>query len=75
MNRVVEDHIASGYILKPEYRAVKDPDQEIDFIIRYTPGPMAQQSTSRIRSNLKSPATQLSEGRPVSDDLGNSAST
>lgn len=62
MNHVAEDHILSGYILKPEYRAVKEPDQEIDFIIRYTPGPMAHQSTSRIRSNLKSPATQLPAG-------------
>lgn len=62
MNHVAEDHITSGYILKPEYRPIKEPGQETDFIIRYKPGPMASQSTSRIRSSLKSPAGQLPAG-------------
>jgi hypothetical protein len=63
MNHVAEDHIASGYILKPEYLTVKESEQEIDFIVRYKPGPMATQSTSRIRSYLKkSPPTELSAG-------------
>jgi len=30
MDRVIRDHLASGYIKKAEYRAVKEPDQEID---------------------------------------------
>jgi hypothetical protein len=53
MNSVAADHIRSGYILKPEYRAVKEPGQELDFIIRYRPGPMARESTARIRAHLK----------------------
>jgi hypothetical protein len=52
MNRVVADHVASGYILKPEYRAVEDPGQEADWLIRYCPGPMARESTNRIRASL-----------------------
>ncbi len=56
MNRVAADHIASGYIQKPEYRSVQEPGQEIDFIIRYKPGSMASQSTARIRAHLKNPA-------------------
>jgi hypothetical protein len=65
MNRVAGDHIASGYILKPEYCIVKEPGQEIDLIIRYYPGPMARESTARIRATLQAqPATA---GRPIGD--------
>src|SRR5262249_5700695 len=53
MNDVVADHIASGYILKPEYRVIAAQGQGIDFLIRYTPGEMAKESTNRIRANLK----------------------
>ena len=53
MNRVVADHMASGYILKPEYRTIQEPGEEVDFIIRYTPGPMAHESTNRIRASFK----------------------
>jgi hypothetical protein len=55
MNHVVADHIISGYILKPEYRIIKESDQEINCIIRYQPGPMAYESTKRIRANLNFP--------------------
>lgn len=53
MNRVVADHIAAHYILKPEYRTIQEPDAETDFIIRYTPGPMAHESTNRIRASFR----------------------
>ncbi len=56
MNRIVAGHIASGYILKPEYRTLKEPDQEIDLLIRYYPGPMARESTNRIRASLNQSA-------------------
>ena len=63
MHRVASDHIASGYILKPEYRTVKEPGQEIDLIIRYYPGPMAKESTARIRATLQGRPTTA--GQPM----------
>jgi hypothetical protein len=53
MKRIIRDHIESGYIAKVEYRAVKEPDQEIDYIIRYYPGPAAATSMDRIQSHLR----------------------
>jgi hypothetical protein len=50
MNRVVRDHLASGYLNRVEYRIVKEQDQEIDYIIRYYPGLGAKESTDRIQS-------------------------
>lgn len=67
MNRVVADHIASGYILKPEYLIVREANQEDDFLIRYIPGPMARQSTNRIRSNLQQPAIAESNRPQITD--------
>jgi len=64
MNRVAADHIASGYILKPEYRTLKESEKEIDLLIRYTPGPMARESTNRIRANLRHPPT-IAEPTPA----------
>ena len=53
MKRIVRDHVESGYIARVEYRAVKAPDQEIDYIIRYYPGPAATTSMDRIQSHLR----------------------
>jgi hypothetical protein len=50
MNDLIEDHKALGYVEKVEYRAIKEPGQEIDFIIRYYPGEGARNSINRIRS-------------------------
>jgi hypothetical protein len=53
MDRVIKDHIESGYIVKAEYRAVKEPDQLIDYIIRYYPGPGATESMHRVQTHLR----------------------
>ncbi len=38
MNNLIKDHKAFGYLTKAEYRVIKEPGQEIDYIIRYYPG-------------------------------------
>lgn len=48
MKRLIQDHIDRGYISKVEYRSVKEPGQEIDWIIRYYPGEGARMSIQRI---------------------------
>jgi hypothetical protein len=53
MDRVIKDHIESGYIVKSEYRAVKEPGQLIDYIIRYYPGPGATASLDRVQTHLR----------------------
>lgn len=53
MNRVIRDHLESSYIEKAEYRAVKEPDQELDYIIRYYPGAAAGESIDRIQTHLR----------------------
>ena len=53
MKRVVKDHVESGYIRKVEYRAIKEPDQEMDYIIRYYPGIAAGQSIDRIQTHIR----------------------
>lgn len=53
MNRVVQDHVASGYITRVEYRAVKEPDEELDYVIRYYPGPGARESNERIQKFIR----------------------
>jgi hypothetical protein len=53
MDRVVRDHLASGYLSKVEYRPIKETDQELDYIIRYYPGPGAGDSISRIQGHIK----------------------
>jgi hypothetical protein len=50
MNDLIEDHKALGYVEKVEYRAIKEPGQEVDYIIRYYPGEGARNSVNRIRS-------------------------
>lgn len=52
MDRVVRDHLESGYIEKIEYRAIKEPDQVTDYIIRYYPGEGARESIARIQGHL-----------------------
>src|SRR5258708_7201466 len=66
MNRVMRDHLDSGYIRKVEYRAVKEPDQEIDYIIRYYPGPAAGESIDRIQVYIKKKRAErkLTRGLP-----------
>jgi hypothetical protein len=60
MNDLIEDHRAFGYVEKVEYRAIKEPGQEVDYIIRYYPGEGARSSINRIRSRhpRKKRATQ-----------------
>jgi hypothetical protein len=53
MKRAVRDHMESGYLSKVEYRAIKEPNQEIDYIIRYYPGPGASESNSRIQTYIR----------------------
>lgn len=50
MNDLIKDHKVFGYVAKVEYRAIKEPGQEIDYIIRYYPGEGARKSVNRIRS-------------------------
>jgi hypothetical protein len=50
MTRLAQDHLDSGYLTKVEYRSVKEPGQEIDWIIRYYPGETARASIARILS-------------------------
>jgi len=53
MDRVVKEHVESGYITKVEYRAVKEPSQLTDYIIRYYPGPGATASMERVQTHLR----------------------
>jgi hypothetical protein len=50
MNDLIKDHRAFGYLDRVEYRAIREPGQEVDYIIRYYPGEGARQSVNRIRS-------------------------
>jgi len=49
MNKLIKDHKTFGYVSKVEYIELKEPGQELDFIIRYWPGSGASESTKRIR--------------------------
>jgi hypothetical protein len=53
MDRIIKDHIESGYIAKAEYRAIKEPEQLVDYIIRYYPGPGATASMHRVQIHLR----------------------
>ena len=68
MDRVIKDHIESGYIARVEYRAIKEPGQETDYIIRYYPGPAAGHSIDRIQAHIqrKRRTPQRLIGRPAS---------
>lgn len=52
MNEIIKDHLATGYLTKAEYRAIKEPEQELDFIIRYYPGEGAKESIARIQGHI-----------------------
>lgn len=51
MNDLIKDHKAFGYLEKVEYRAIREPGEDIDYIIRYYPGEGARRSVNRIRSH------------------------
>lgn len=53
MNRLVKDHLETRYLSSVEYRAVKEPDKEIDYVIRYYPGGGAGESIARIQGHLQ----------------------
>ncbi len=53
MERLIKDHRAFGYVSKAEYRAVKQPGEEMDFVIRYFPGKGAEESIGRIKTALQ----------------------
>lgn len=52
MNELIKDHLAHGYVMRVDYRAVIEPGEEIDFIVRYYPGEGAKESTQRIRKRI-----------------------
>jgi hypothetical protein len=52
MNRVVQEHLDSGFITKVEYRKIKEPDKEQDFLIRYFVGKSAKESINRIQGHI-----------------------
>lgn len=52
MNRLVKDHLETRYLSSVDYRAVKEPDKEIDYVIRYYPGEGAGESIARIQGHL-----------------------
>src|SRR5712671_3827252 len=62
MKRVVSDHVESGYLSKVEYRAVREPDQEIDFIVRYYPGAAAKESNTRIQTYIRDKRNRRKDG-------------
>jgi hypothetical protein len=64
MNRVVQDHIDSGYISKVQYFAVTEPGQETDYLIRYYPGPAAGESIKRILTNINPRKKGISANKP-----------
>lgn len=51
MNDLIEDHKALGYVERVEYRAIRDPGQKVDYVIRYYPGEGVRDSVRRIRSH------------------------
>ena len=63
MKRVVADHLESGYLSKVEFRAVKELDREVDYIIRYYPGFGATDSNIRIQSFIRERRTRKRDHR------------
>jgi hypothetical protein len=68
MNDLIEDHMAFGYVEKVEYRPIKEPGQEVDYIIRYYPGEEARSSINRIRSRHPRKKKIAQQELPVSKD-------
>src|SRR6185295_7495196 len=52
MNELIKEHLDLGYVMRVDYRTVKELENDADYIIRYYPGQFAQVSTARIRSHL-----------------------
>src|ERR1043166_810111 len=67
MNDLIKDHKEFGYVEKAEYRAVKEPGEEVDYIIRYYPGEGARSSVNRIRSNHPRKKTAAEHELPLSN--------
>lgn len=65
MNRLIADHLESEYIKAVEYRVVKEPDQELDYIVRYYPGEGAHQSIQRVQTHLRQRRTSWNATSPV----------
>lgn len=68
MNDLIKDHKAFGYVEKVEYRAIKEPGQEVDYIIRYYPGEGARNSVNRIRSRHPRKKRAAQQELPLSSD-------
>jgi hypothetical protein len=64
MNRAVEDHINTGFLIKAEYRKFKEADQELDFTIRYYVGQGAKDSISRIKGYLSNKERKKGDAPP-----------
>jgi hypothetical protein len=71
MNDLIKDHRIFGYVEKVDYRAIKEPGQPVDYIIRYYPGEGARRSINRIRSYRprKKRPTQLALPLPKDEPL------
>jgi hypothetical protein len=67
MNDLIEDHKAFGYVEKVEYRAIKEPGQEVDYIIRYYLGEGARSSINRIRSRHPRKKKAVQQELPLSN--------
>jgi hypothetical protein len=67
MNDLIEDHKALGYVEKVEYRAIKEPSQGVDYIIRYYPGEGARSSINRIRSRHPRKKRAAQQDLPLSN--------
>jgi len=70
MNDLIEDHRAFGYVEKVEYRAIKEPGQEVDYIIRYYPGEGARSSINRIRSRHPRKKRATQQELPIPEQPG-----
>jgi hypothetical protein len=67
MNDLIKDHKTFGYLEKVEYRAIREPGAEIDYIIRYYPGEGARRSVNRIRSHHPRRKRDTQQGLPLSE--------
>lgn len=52
IKEIVREHLDSKFISKVELRKLKEPGQEIDFVIRFYPGRTAKDSISRVLSSI-----------------------
>ena len=62
IKEIVREHLDSKFISRVELRKIKEPGQEIDFIIRFYPGRAAKESISRVLSSINK--KRLSGGEP-----------